>query len=90
LHVAFLTSVPIAKLLIQLGADVNAVSAQYRQNSKNKDEISQHFCGKATALHMCVLIGDVNLIELLVSNGADVTKEDATGNTPMDIAMARG
>ena len=95
LHVALLTSVPIAKFLIQIGADVNAVSGSVPDNTVTSESIKnvhgqfQHFYGKVTALHMCVHVGDVNLIELLVSKGANVTEEDATGNTPMDIAMAR-
>ena len=93
LHIALLTSVPSAKLLIELGANVNEASGpmpEYTENSKNAHDgrmIWDNY-GKLTALHMCVLLGDVSLIELIASKGAKFMVQDSDGKTPMDIAMA--
>ena len=86
LHIALLTSVPSAKLLIELGADVNAVSGPISARSSYTKE--KNCYGHVSALHMCIMIGDASLVELLATKGAKFSGLDSCDRTPMDIAMA--
>jgi len=58
---------PLTKLLISLGADVN--HADRRQG--------------VTPLHLAVRRGDAALVALLIGQGADINAEDKFGNTPL-------
>ncbi len=44
----------------------------------------------ATPLHDAVLTGDVELVELLIANGADVDARDVRGYTPLHFAIQEG
>ena len=43
-----------------------------------------------TALHVTAYAGDVDFTRLLVENGADVSKADDQGRTPLFHAVVRG
>ncbi|MEL6307638.1 MAG: ankyrin repeat domain-containing protein [Chloroflexota bacterium] len=43
----------------------------------------------ATPLHIACAIGDAELVQLLIENGADTTLQDAEGNTPRQLAQSR-
>uniref|UniRef100_A0A0B6ZY38 Uncharacterized protein n=1 Tax=Arion vulgaris TaxID=1028688 RepID=A0A0B6ZY38_9EUPU len=45
---------------------------------------------KMTPLHWSTEKGHVNIIGVLIQNGADITLEDKFGRTPVDIALANG
>jgi ankyrin repeat protein len=61
----------IAELLIKAGININAYD--------NNNEI--------TPLHYSILIGDSVLVELLISNHANINVQDAHGNTPLHYAI---
>jgi pectate lyase len=42
---------------------------------------------KKTALHRAVISGHKDVVELLLSKGADVNREDGSGRVPLDYAM---
>lgn len=69
--------VDAAKLLLERGAQVER----------------QHHLG-TTALHWAAMAGRTEMIELLLDNGADIDrvgrKFDASGQTPLELARARG
>ena len=64
----------IAAHLIEQGADVEAVGERQR----------------ARALHLAAELADIDLIEVLLTHGADVDARDADGRTPLIIASEWG
>lgn len=60
----------IVELLIEKGANVNAVHSEF----------------ELTPLHEAVMFGHYDVAELLINNGADVNAEDKEGETPFDSA----
>ena len=46
------------------------------------------FCGK-TALHVAIQYGDVNIVGFLLSQGANINKQDEEGQTPLFIAARK-
>src|SRR5712672_2741176 len=52
---------------------------------ENPDE--QNF---STSLHFATIAGHLNVVELLVQNGADVNKPDENRNTPLHLAAHHG
>jgi ankyrin repeat protein len=73
LHVAVAQgSVPLAKILISHGADLEAPSEDRG----------------ARALHLAANFGDVEMLNLLLEAGADIEARDQTGQTPLLIAAA--
>ena len=73
LHVAVAQgSVPLAKILISHGADLEAPSEDRG----------------ARAIHLAANFGDLEMLNLLLDAGADIEAKDQTGQTPLLIAAA--
>ena len=73
LHVAVAQgSVPLAKILISHGADIEAPS---------EDRESR-------AIHLAANFGDVEMLNLLLDAGADIEAQDQRGQTPLLLAAA--
>ena len=73
LHVAVAQeSVPLAKILISHGADLEAPSEDRG----------------ARAIHLAANFGDLEMLNLLLDGGADIEAKDQTGQTPLLIAAA--
>ena len=73
LHVAVAQgSVPLAKILISHGADLEAPSEDRG----------------ARAIHLAANFGDLEMLNLLLDGGADIEAQDQTGQTPLLIAAA--
>ncbi len=73
LHVAVAQgSIPLAKILISHGADLEAPSED--RGSK--------------AIHLAATFGDLKMLNLLLDDGADIEAQDQTGQTPFFIAAA--
>lgn len=68
---AFFGHVDAARLLIEAGADVHAVSKNPTAN---------------TPLHAASTRGHLDVIELLLANGADVNRQGGGGYTPLHLA----
>lgn len=67
-------SVPIAKLLIEFGADVNHQIRSYRW----------------TPLMKAAIMADVSVVEFLLQNGAEVDAVNSDGRTAVELAFQRG
>ena len=70
-----------------LEGQVNLVSAALSANSelaKSKDSSSDN----RTALHHAASIGSLEIVQMLLSYGADVDAKDDTGFTPLIVAVA--
>ncbi len=71
LHVAVAQgSVPMARILISHGADLDAPSEDRG----------------TTAVHMAANFGDLEMLNLLLDDGADIEAQDQTGQTPLFLA----
>lgn len=70
---------PIAKLLIERGADVNA-----------KDKRSAIWEGRQTPLHYAVRAGSLEIVRLLIESGADVDCINQSWRTPLQEAVTGG
>lgn len=46
--------------------------------------------GLASPIHDAALTGDVELMEILIANGADVDERDVHGYTPLHLAIQEG
>jgi len=46
--------------------------------------------GLASPIHDAALTGDVELMEMLIANGADVDERDVHGYTPLHLAIQEG
>jgi ankyrin repeat protein len=78
LHLAaHLRSVDFARLLVDQGADVNAITV-------HPDE------SKLSPLHFASMNGDSSLVDLFIAHGADVNAEASIRNTPLHMAAAYG
>jgi ankyrin repeat protein len=49
-----------------------------------------HSPGGASPIHDAVLNGEVELVEILIANGADVDERDVHGYTPLHLAIQQG
>jgi len=67
-------AIAIANLLLQNGANPNAIAPEY---------------GK-TALHYAVELQSRTFVELLIGAGAEVDQLSSNGSTPLQIAVSRG
>ena len=65
--------VPIAKLLLAHGANVNAAAGHHG----------------GTVLHRAVIHGDIALTGLLLEHGADPDRQDRSGKTPLHHAVTK-
>ena len=75
LHVAAIADrAPIAKLLLDRGADVNAADAR----------------GKFTPLHYAAWNGNAEMTALLLACNADRDAKDGEQRTPLDLAKKKG
>lgn len=73
LHVAVAQgSVPLAKILISHGADLEAPSEDRG----------------ARAIHLAANFGDLDMLNLLLDGGADIEAQDQSGQTPLLVAAA--
>lgn len=63
----------VLQMLIHAGADLNARSALYGN----------------TALHWCIVRGDMEAMKLLLQGGADNSIKDDHGLTPLDMLKSR-
>jgi len=70
---SFATDGTLAKLLIERGADVRAMSRPPFQSSP---------------LHGAARRGYVDVVEVLLANGADATAQDYNGKTPPELATS--
>lgn len=64
----------IIQLLIQAGADVNAVGRQYHE----------------TPLHYAVRAGNRDTVQLLIDSGADIDARSSERDTPLQSAVSMG
>lgn len=62
---------PIARLLLEAGADVNARSQYW----------------DTTPLHLAAGQGDLDFIKFLLDHGADINAKDQSGSTPLEKAV---
>jgi hypothetical protein len=75
-------SLPVVQLLVDRGCDVNI---------KMSDRIHKgDLVGGFTALHFAGMKGHEDVIQYLLSNGADVTKQTTDGDTPLGTAAILG
>jgi ankyrin repeat protein len=65
----------VARLLLEHGADINA-------------KATTHFDG--TPLHLAAEQGRVEIVHVLLQNGADVSMKDDRGRTALQVASDRG
>lgn len=49
-----------------------------------------HSTGLASPIHDAALTGDVEFVEILIANGADVDERDVNGYTPLHLAIQQG
>ncbi len=70
---SFATNGDLARLLIERGADVNAMSRPPFQSSP---------------LHGAARRGYVDMVDILLANGADATVQDYNGKTPPELARS--
>ena len=104
LHVA--RHVAVAKLLIQNGADVNAVDEAHRTSLhcatleghvdvaklliQNGADVNAVNKGNWTSLHFTTWKGHVDVVKLLIQNGADVNSVDKDKRTSLHVAARYG
>ncbi|KAJ9071231.1 hypothetical protein DSO57_1039031 [Entomophthora muscae] len=78
----------VAKYLIERGADVNARRRPRRLSGSLLTSRSSEDLG-SSALHFAAANGNVELIHLLLSKGANAGVVDKYGSTPLSIALAK-
>ncbi|KAM7537083.1 hypothetical protein Aperf_G00000075049 [Anoplocephala perfoliata] len=91
-------NINVAKVLLEYGADVNAVDEYNGHDNQNDDkflrrasrfsEFNEHLRPGAdfrgcTALHYAVLVDDESLVEILLDSGADPTIRNELGFLPI-------
>ena len=97
---------PLAKVLHEFGADVNAMNervapplhnaVQMRRPEivewllANGAEVNAQTNSGQTALHVAVIRRQVDLIKMLLTAGADCTIKDEPGRSPIDWAVLKG
>lgn len=78
--------IKMIKLLIEYGANVNAVDyvheAQHSDKTAHSIYMTDDRCGYTPLMH-AVYNGNTELVKLLIENGADVNVRDYTGFTPV-------
>ena len=81
-------SVGVAELLLKCGADVNVVNldSQYKVGGF----VPVFLTGGRTPLHQACNSDCIEMVELLVENGADVEAKDFDGLTAYDLACLKG
>ena len=72
------------RLLLAHGATPNAVSI----DSANKVKNGPIAFGRMTALHFAVLSGNADVVQQLITAGADIDRLDVRGMTPLMMAIA--
>ena len=73
----------IVQLLLDYHADPN-ISAKVNHSTISLTDKSTFIQDGNTALHFACKEGDVNVIQSLLSQGADTTIKNIDGNTPLD------
>ena len=86
---AYVDTVGIASVLLQHGADVNAMSSNIIKKTINNSTKAFNIT-QWTPLHAATLYNDEPLIEFLVQNGADARIKDSSGQTPASYAATLG
>jgi ankyrin repeat protein len=74
--------VDMVKLLLEAGADVNAVYEHGRTTSLHRGQ------RRATPLHWAVSKGPIDMVKLLLEAGADVNVTNVYGDTPLHMAAS--
>lgn len=52
--------------------------------------LAMHSTGMASPIHDAAFDGEIELVEILIANGADVDERDVHGYTPLHIAIQEG
>jgi ankyrin repeat protein len=92
---------PVANLLVERGAhhhifstialgDVDLIRTLVEQNPKALERRLSKFESGQTALHFAISLRRYDILDLLISWGADLEAEDTNGNTALVSAMMRG
>lgn len=92
---------PVSNLLVERGArhhifsaialgDLDLIRRLIEQNPKELERRLSTFESAQTALHFTINLRRYDILDLLISLGADVEGEDASGNTALVSAMMRG
>ena len=93
-HAAYNGLEEIVKILIDRGASINARIADSaydnRVNYLGHIPTEAYECAWITPLHNAAGNGHVNIAELLIAHGADITAAGSQGYKPYDAAIKRG
>jgi ankyrin repeat protein len=92
---------PVANVLVERGArhhifsaialgDLDSIRSLVEQNPKALERRLSRFEGRQTPLHFTISLRRYDILDLLISLGADIEAEDASGNTALVSAMMRG
>ena len=74
----------LVRLFFDYVIDVCATDAH---GTEIKPDINFQFKDGMTSLHVAVLQGDIKLVRLILDLGSDVDPTDASGNTPLQLAI---
>ena len=92
---------PVANLLVERGArhhvfsaialgDPNLLRKLVEQDPKSLERRMSQFENGQTPLQFAISLRRYDILDLLISLGADIEAEDSSGNTPLVSAMMRG